>query len=74
MFKIGLNVLSFTTMIFYLHNIQQGWRRWYRSWRNDLIRFIGWLTMRGWIKEFKKDNFSEKLARAKQRLKKIRSR
>ncbi|MFC1646339.1 B12-binding domain-containing radical SAM protein [Candidatus Omnitrophota bacterium] len=70
MFMIGFNVLAFATMIFYLHNIKAGWRRWYRNWRNHLVRFIGWLTMRGWMKAFKKDNFRQKLAQAKEYLKK----
>lgn len=68
MFMIGLHVLSFTTMIFYLHNIKAGWRKWYRSWRNDLRRFGGWITIQEWAKAFKKDTFLEKLQRAKQRL------
>jgi radical SAM superfamily enzyme YgiQ (UPF0313 family) len=74
MFMIGLNVLSVTTMIFYLANIKTGWRRWYRNWRNHLVRFVGWLTMRGWIKAFNKDNFLERLEQAKRRLKKIKPR
>jgi radical SAM superfamily enzyme YgiQ (UPF0313 family) len=69
-FMIVLNVLSFTSMIFYLHNIKAGWRRWYRNWRNHLVRFIGWLTMRGWVKAFKKDDFLQKLDAAKKRLRK----
>lgn len=69
MFMIGLNVLSFTTMIFYLHNIKAGWRRWYRHWRNNLVRFIGWLTIKKWTKAFKRDNFVQKLEQAKQFLK-----
>lgn len=73
MFLIGLNILSFTTMIFYLHNIKAGWRRWYRNWRNHIVRFIGWLTIRGWTKAFEKDTFPEKLNTAKQRLKKNKS-
>ncbi|MFH1622045.1 MAG: radical SAM protein [Candidatus Omnitrophota bacterium] len=72
MFMIGLNVLSFTTMIFYLHNIKAGWRRWYRNWRNHIVRFIGWLTIRGWTKAFKRDNFIKKLEQAKQHLSKAK--
>jgi hypothetical protein len=70
MFLIGINTLSFTTMIFYLHNIKAGWRRWYRNWRNHLVRFMGWLTIQKWTKAFKKDNFIQKLEQAKQHLKK----
>jgi radical SAM superfamily enzyme YgiQ (UPF0313 family) len=65
MFLIGLNVFSFPTILFFLHNIRMGWRRWYRHWRNYLLRFGGWLTMREWLNEYKKDPFSEKLKNAK---------
>ncbi|MFH1782571.1 MAG: radical SAM protein [Candidatus Omnitrophota bacterium] len=69
MFMIGLNICSFPAMIFFLHNIKAGWERWYRSWRNYLVRFGGWLTIRGWSREFKKDKFLEKLKNAKETLK-----
>jgi len=65
MFKIGLNVFSFPALIFFLHNIRLGWRRWYRPWRNDLIRFGGWFVVKGWAKEFKKDSFQAKLQKAR---------
>lgn len=68
-FMIALNILSFPGLIFFLHNIKSGWRRWYRPWRNHLIRFGGWLIMRGWVSQFKKSDFSQKLRRAKEHLK-----
>jgi radical SAM superfamily enzyme YgiQ (UPF0313 family) len=67
-FMIGMNIFSFPTLIFFLHDIKSGWKKWYRPWRNGLARFGGWLTMRCWTKEFKKDKFMEKLDRAKGRL------
>ncbi len=70
MFMIGLNIFSFSTLIFFLHNIRLGWRRWYRPWRNYLIRFGGWIIMREWTLEFKKGKFSRKLQKAKGHLKK----
>lgn len=70
MFMIGLNIFSFPTMIFFLHNIKLGWKRWYRPWRNYLLRFGGWLTMKEWLTKYKKDMFSEKLQNAKKHLKK----
>ena len=70
MFMIGLNVFSFPALIFFLHNIKSGWRRWYRPWRNSLVRFGGWIIMRGWTSEFKKGKFSQKLQKAKEHLKK----
>jgi len=69
MFLVALSIFTFPSVVFFLHNIRQGWRRWYRSWRNYLIRFGGWLTIRKWTSEFKKDAFSRKLQKAKKRLK-----
>lgn len=65
MFSIGLNVLIFPGMLFSLWNIRFGWRRWYRLWRNDLIRFGGWLILKRWITLVRRSTFSEKLAQAK---------
>lgn len=70
MFMIGLNIFFFPSLIFFLHDIKTGWRRWYRPWRNHLIRFCGWITMRGWASQFKKDSFSQKLKDAKAHLRK----
>ena len=69
MFKIGLNVFSFPALLFYLNNIRTGWRKWYRPWRNDLVRFSGAFIVKGWGKAYKKDMFAEKLKKAKQHLK-----
>ncbi|MDD5565787.1 MAG: hypothetical protein PHG31_02705, partial [Candidatus Omnitrophica bacterium] len=65
MFKIVLNICSFPALLFFLHNIRSGWRKWYRPWRNDVIRFGGWIIMKKWLRDFKKDNFLEKLKNAK---------
>lgn len=67
-FKIGLNILLFPGIIFYLANIKWGWRKWYRSWRNDLIRFMGWLIIKKWNLNFQKDRFLLKLQSAKGQL------
>ena len=69
-FMIGLNIFSFPTIIFFLHNVRLGWKRWYRPWRNHLLRFGGWLTMKEWLSEYKKDLFSEKIKKAKKHIKK----
>jgi len=69
MFIIALNIFSFPALIFFLHNIRLGWRRWYRKWRNALVRFGGWVIIKGWTSEFKKGVFSRKLEKAKERLK-----
>jgi radical SAM superfamily enzyme YgiQ (UPF0313 family) len=69
MFMIVLNIFCFPALIFFLHNVKSGWRKWYRSWRNDLIRFGGWIIMKRWAAQFKKDTFFERLQKAKGRLK-----
>ena len=68
MFMIGLNIFSFPALIFFLHNVKLGWRKWYRTWRNTLARFGGWIIMRKWTAQFKKDSFLERLQKAKKRL------
>jgi hypothetical protein len=65
MFLVVANIFSFPTLIFFFHNIRAGWRRWHRSWRKYLIRFGGWVTLRKWTVEFRKDNFPEKLQKAR---------
>jgi len=65
MFLVALSIFSFPGLILFLHNIRLGWSRWYRHWRNRLIRFGGWITMRKWTSGFKKDAFSRKLQKAK---------
>ncbi len=70
-FMIVLNIFSFSSLIFYLHNIKLGWKRWYRPWRNHLRRFSGWIIMRKWVLGFKKDPFLQKLQKAKEHLRTI---
>jgi len=67
-FKIGLNILLFPGLIFFLTNIKLGWRKWYRPWRNDLVRFIGWIILKEWNWNFQKDRFFEKLQSAKEQV------
>jgi radical SAM superfamily enzyme YgiQ (UPF0313 family) len=68
MFLVPVNILSFTSLIFFFHNIRLGWRRWYRSWRNYLVRFGGWIILRKWTIAFKSDKFPKKLQKARQHL------
>jgi radical SAM superfamily enzyme YgiQ (UPF0313 family) len=70
-FLVVLNIFSFPTLIFFLHNIRLGWRRWYRNWRNYLIRFVGWVTFHRWTVAFKKNNFIQKLEAAQHHLKAV---
>ncbi len=65
MFLVGLQVLCFPVLFFYLFNLRAGWGRWYRVWRNSITRFGGWLILRRWFSKFRQDNFTEKLVQAK---------
>ncbi|MHC4715707.1 MAG: B12-binding domain-containing radical SAM protein, partial [Planctomycetota bacterium] len=68
MFSVGLHILSFPAIAFYLHRIKSGWRRWYRKWRGSLYRTGGWLLLRRWTAAFRRDPFLSKLAEAKRRI------
>ncbi|MBD3246667.1 MAG: radical SAM protein [Candidatus Omnitrophica bacterium] len=69
MWKLGLTVFFFPMLVFFLHDIKTGWKKWYRPWRNNLLRFGGWVVLKGWIREFKKSTFPQKLTRAQRQLK-----
>ncbi len=64
MFHIGLNILFFPMLLFYLHNLREGWSAWYRRWDRNITKFGGWLIVRKWISDFKKNNFPGRLAEA----------
>lgn len=68
MFLVAVNILSFPSLVFFLHNLRAGWKRWHRYWRNYLIRFGGWITLRRWTAEFKKNRFFEKMQSAREHL------
>ncbi len=68
LFLIGLKICSFPSLLFFLHRLQFGWSRWHRSWRNYLIRFGGWLTIKEWLSKYKKDPFREQLQKAQKEL------
>jgi radical SAM superfamily enzyme YgiQ (UPF0313 family) len=70
-FKIVLNVLIFPGLIFFLGNIKRGWKKWYRPWRNDLVRFMGWIIIKKWKLNFQKENFYENLQSAKAQIARI---
>jgi len=61
MFAIGARCLSFPIIILWFYNLKAGWLIWYKGWRNSIVRFGGWLTLRNWKIEFKKSDFLEKL-------------
>ena len=68
MFQVGLKILSFPVVFFYLHDLRKGWWKWYRGWRNNLRRFGGWMILRGWLAKLSRDNFFDKLDEAKRKL------
>jgi len=68
-FLVALKIFSFPSIVLFLHNIRTGWRRWHRSWRNYLLRFGGWITIRKWTAAFERDGFENKLRKAKKHLK-----
>jgi len=68
MLSVVLSILSFPALVFWLHRIRSGWRRWRRRWGNSLYRTGGWLTLRRWTNAFRKDSFLAKLDEAKRRL------
>lgn len=65
---VAAHILSFPAIVLSLHDLRLGWRRWYRPWRNSVIRFGGWLTMRKWTANFQKSDFLQRLQSAKERL------
>lgn len=69
MLMVGLHIFSFPALVFFLHNIRAGWRKWYRPWRNNLARFGGWIVIRQWTLQFRKDKFPQRLQQAKEHLK-----
>jgi len=68
MFLVGLYALVFPSVIFQANNLKKGFWKWYRYWRNSIIRFGGWRTLKRWTEEFDKGGFSDKLERAKRTL------
>ena len=66
MFTVALNVLTFPSLVLPDFNFRAGWRRWYRSWRNALKRFGGWIIVKNWTQALKQGNFQGKLSHAMQ--------
>ena len=68
MFMVGMNILLFPYILFYPTRIKAGWRKWYRSWRQSIVRFGGWILLKKWRSEFKKSDFAAKLKAAEEQL------
>ena len=71
LFMFLLHLISFPRLIFHLANIKSGWRRWYRKWRNYLLRMTGSKIIKNWTRQLQRGIFSEKLKKAKLSLKKL---
>lgn len=68
MLNVAMNILTFPALVFWLHRLRAGWRRWSRRYWNSIYRTGGWLIVRRWSAAFKKDAFLAKLAEAKRRI------
>jgi len=68
MFMIGFSILSFPMLVFHLYNIRIGWKRWYRLWRNTLMRFIGLFVVKKWTLASKRGPFLQKLKHARENI------
>jgi radical SAM superfamily enzyme YgiQ (UPF0313 family) len=68
MLHIGLHILAFPALLFYLFDLEKGWGKWARRWRNVVTKFEGWLIFRKWIYSFARDKFAGRLAEAKEAL------
>lgn len=67
-FAIAANVLAFPAMIFAPWDIPSAWRRWHRTWQNNIMRFGGWILLRRWTSAFKSGVFSKRLEEAERRM------
>jgi radical SAM superfamily enzyme YgiQ (UPF0313 family) len=64
---------SLSIVTFRVKYIIQAFLKWRsRYFRNNLIRFGGYLVLKSWLKKFKEDNFLQYLKRARQQLERTR--
>jgi len=68
MLNVAMNILALPALVFWLHRLRTGWRRWSRRYWRSIYRTGGWLIVRRWSAAFKKDAFLAKLAEAKRRI------
>ena len=62
---VAIHLIAFPAIALRLHSIGVGWQKWYRRWARSIYRSGGWLLLRKWTAEFRKDGFLSKLAEAK---------
>jgi radical SAM superfamily enzyme YgiQ (UPF0313 family) len=62
-FYNGINLLkiSLRTAVFPFDYLIRGWRRWYRDWLRDIMRYGGHRLLKRWRKREDQDKFLEKL-------------
>lgn len=68
MFIMVRHAITLPFLVFAFSDIQSVWHKWYRLWRNTLIRLGGWTIVRSWTRAFRKGDFPERLEKAKQLL------
>ena len=68
LFLMAMNILFFPAMVFTLRKLKFEWAKWHRSWRNNVLRFGGWVILHRWKSAFRRSDFLEKLALAKEQL------
>lgn len=69
MFAVGVDIMVFPTLFFSLFNLNYGWRKWYRGWRNNILQFGGWITLNRWKIAYKEGGFQDKLIAAEHKMK-----
>jgi len=68
MFSVGIHILSFPVILFWLHDIKAGWRLWLRRWWKSVFGFGGSRILKKWTGDLKKGAFPQKLAEAERDL------
>jgi radical SAM superfamily enzyme YgiQ (UPF0313 family) len=64
MLSVALHTVSFPALVFHLHNLRSGWRRWNRRWWSSVFRVAGSAFVRRWTAQVKSGGFARKLAQA----------
>ena len=65
-FSVVISILTLPGVLFWLHRLGDGWRRWSNRWWTRIYRTGGWLLLRKWTAAFRKDGFLGRLAEAKE--------
>ncbi|HES58037.1 MAG TPA: B12-binding domain-containing radical SAM protein, partial [Firmicutes bacterium] len=60
---VMLHTLRFPFAMLPLVNLRASWRRWYRSWFNDVVGSAGYFIVRNWKRAFREGPFRTKLSR-----------